>query len=80
MSKSSTESEDSVVCADHKPSDGIRRGSAGVVGKMMLLKSHQNLHAPFTQVFLTYLNYSTLLVLLYFATKFENTMVNLLIL
>ncbi|RVW65749.1 hypothetical protein CK203_057723 [Vitis vinifera] len=49
VSRFSTEPEDAVVCADQKPSDGIRRGSAGVVGNMMLLNSHQNLHAPFTQ-------------------------------
>ena len=30
--------------------DAFRRGSAGPVGTMMLLKSHQPLHAPFTQV------------------------------
>ncbi|KAH9601980.1 hypothetical protein KSS87_000353 [Heliosperma pusillum] len=29
--------------------DCIRRGSAGVVGSMMLLGSHQRLHVPFTQ-------------------------------
>ncbi|RID41264.1 hypothetical protein BRARA_J01237 [Brassica rapa] len=29
--------------------DAFRRGSAGPVGTMMLLKSHQPLHAPFTQ-------------------------------
>lgn len=49
VSRFSTEPEDAVVCADQKPSDGIRRGSAGVVGNMMLLNSHQNLHVPFTQ-------------------------------
>ncbi|EOY34578.1 Rab3 GTPase-activating protein catalytic subunit isoform 2 [Theobroma cacao] len=31
------------------PSDSIRRGSAGPVGSMKLLKSYQSLHAPFTQ-------------------------------
>ncbi|XP_049409845.1 uncharacterized protein LOC125873043 isoform X1 [Solanum stenotomum] len=32
-----------------KHSACIRRGSAGIVGSMMLLKSYQNMHAPFTQ-------------------------------
>ncbi|CAN8301333.1 unnamed protein product [Cochlearia groenlandica] len=31
------------------PTDAIRSGSAGPVGTMMLMKSHQRLHAPFTQ-------------------------------
>jgi hypothetical protein len=39
-----------VVLSDVKPSDCTRRGSAGVVGSMMLLKSNQRMHAPFTQV------------------------------
>ncbi|KAI5679747.1 hypothetical protein M9H77_00974 [Catharanthus roseus] len=30
-------------------SEHTRRGSSGVVGSMMLLKSYQNMHAPFTQ-------------------------------
>lgn len=34
-----------------KSSDHNRRGSAGVVGSMKLLKSYQSMHAPFTQVF-----------------------------
>ncbi|XP_038722871.1 rab3 GTPase-activating protein catalytic subunit isoform X2 [Tripterygium wilfordii] len=37
------------VAADIKPSNIFRRGTAGPVGSMMLLKSYQNLHAPFTQ-------------------------------
>ncbi|CAH8386462.1 unnamed protein product [Eruca vesicaria subsp. sativa] len=41
-----TESTNSV---NKSPTDVIRRGSAGPVGTMMLLKSHQRLHAPFTQ-------------------------------
>uniref|UniRef100_A0A1J3DV19 Rab3 GTPase-activating protein catalytic subunit n=1 Tax=Noccaea caerulescens TaxID=107243 RepID=A0A1J3DV19_NOCCA len=41
-----TESTNSL---DHSPTDAMRRGSAGPVGTMMLLKSHQRLHAPFTQ-------------------------------
>ncbi|MED6179625.1 hypothetical protein PIB30_002450 [Stylosanthes scabra] len=32
-----------------KSSDVTRRGSAGIVDSMMLLKSHQSMHAPFTQ-------------------------------
>ncbi|TXG73551.1 hypothetical protein EZV62_002130 [Acer yangbiense] len=34
---------------DQKPSECIRRGSSGAVGSMMLLKSRQSMHAPFTQ-------------------------------
>ncbi|CAE6247726.1 unnamed protein product [Arabidopsis arenosa] len=34
---------------NQSPTDAIRRGSAGPVGTMMLLKSRQQLHAPFTQ-------------------------------
>ncbi|KAF8082999.1 hypothetical protein N665_0798s0037 [Sinapis alba] len=41
-----TESTNSV---NQSPTDAIRRGSAGPVGTMMLLKSHQRLHAPYTQ-------------------------------
>ncbi|XP_010520193.1 PREDICTED: rab3 GTPase-activating protein catalytic subunit isoform X2 [Tarenaya hassleriana] len=33
---------------ESRPANGIRRGSAGPVGTMVLLKSHQSLHAPFT--------------------------------
>ncbi|XP_075078987.1 uncharacterized protein LOC107824993 isoform X5 [Nicotiana tabacum] len=40
---------DTVKLGDAKHSACIRRGSAGVVGSMMLLKSQQNMHAPFTQ-------------------------------
>ncbi|XP_062015317.1 uncharacterized protein LOC133731891 isoform X1 [Rosa rugosa] len=40
--------EHAAVSADLKPSDCIRRGSAGEAG-MMLLKSKQRMHAPFTQ-------------------------------
>ncbi|XP_044482414.1 rab3 GTPase-activating protein catalytic subunit isoform X2 [Mangifera indica] len=40
---------ENVMSAEKRPSDSIRRGSAGVVGSMMLLKSYQNMHAPFTQ-------------------------------
>jgi hypothetical protein len=45
-----TSKPEDVVLADVKPSDYIKRGSAGVVGSMMLLKSNQRMHAPFTQV------------------------------
>ncbi|CAK7330473.1 unnamed protein product [Dovyalis caffra] len=38
------------VSVDLKSSDHKRRGSAGVVGSMKLLKSYQSMHAPFTQV------------------------------
>ncbi|XP_024011713.1 rab3 GTPase-activating protein catalytic subunit isoform X2 [Eutrema salsugineum] len=41
-----TESTNSV---NQSPTHAIRRGSAGPAGTMMLLKSHQRLHAPFTQ-------------------------------
>ncbi|KAJ0261459.1 Rab3 GTPase-activating protein catalytic subunit [Hirschfeldia incana] len=41
-----TESTNSV---NQNPINAIRRGSAGPVGTMMLLKSHQRLHAPYTQ-------------------------------
>ncbi|XP_021278490.1 rab3 GTPase-activating protein catalytic subunit isoform X1 [Herrania umbratica] len=48
ISKFSKNSED-VVSANKSPSDSIRRGSAGPVGSMKLLKSYQSLHAPYTQ-------------------------------
>ncbi|KAG2333340.1 hypothetical protein Bca52824_004520 [Brassica carinata] len=41
-----TESTNSV---NQNTINAIRRGSAGPVGTMMLLKSHQRLHAPYTQ-------------------------------
>ncbi|KAL0673270.1 hypothetical protein Bca4012_001251 [Brassica carinata] len=41
-----TESTNSV---NQGATHSIRRGSAGAVGTMMLLKSHERLHAPFTQ-------------------------------
>ncbi|XP_048136041.1 rab3 GTPase-activating protein catalytic subunit isoform X6 [Rhodamnia argentea] len=44
-----TKAGDVTPSSDSKSSDYIRRGSAGVVGPMMLLKSHQSMHAPFTQ-------------------------------
>ncbi|XVF05790.1 hypothetical protein REPUB_Repub05bG0202900 [Reevesia pubescens] len=48
VSKFSTNSQD-VLSADKSPPECIRRGSAGPVGSMKLLKSCQSLHAPFTQ-------------------------------
>ncbi|KAK9279847.1 hypothetical protein L1049_013529 [Liquidambar formosana] len=49
VSMFSTKPKDGVVSGDLKSSDHLRRGSAGVVGSMKLLKSYQNMHAPFTQ-------------------------------
>lgn len=43
------------LSASSKSSDSIRKGSSGVVGSMMLLKSHQSMHAPYTQVHLKFL-------------------------
>ncbi|CAL5339731.1 unnamed protein product [Camellia sinensis] len=43
-----SEAQDVVTSSDLRPSDCIKKGSAGVVG-MMLLKSDQNLLVPFTQ-------------------------------
>ncbi|XP_015579317.1 rab3 GTPase-activating protein catalytic subunit isoform X2 [Ricinus communis] len=48
ISKSTMKHEDG-FSSDLKPPDRSRRGSAGVVGTMMLLKSYQSMHAPFTQ-------------------------------
>jgi len=39
------------LSTDLKSSDHNRRGSAGAVGSMQLLKSYKSMHAPFTQVF-----------------------------
>ncbi|XP_065880724.1 uncharacterized protein [Euphorbia lathyris] len=47
ISKYSVNHEDELPVLES--SDLTRRGSAGVVGSMMLLKSHQKMHAPFTQ-------------------------------
>ncbi|KAL0533542.1 hypothetical protein IC582_027576 [Cucumis melo] len=47
--KDSTKSEDLITFTDQKSPDSMRRGSAGIVGNMMLLNSHQIMHAPFTQ-------------------------------
>ncbi|XP_016450240.2 uncharacterized protein LOC107775079 isoform X2 [Nicotiana tabacum] len=46
---SSFEHSGAVKLGDPEHSACIRRGSAGVVGSMMLLKSYQNMHAPFTR-------------------------------
>lgn len=42
--------EDLELLNEKKSSDLTRRGSAGIVDSMMLLKSHQSMHAPYTQV------------------------------
>ncbi|GMP74998.1 hypothetical protein CsSME_00032231 [Camellia sinensis var. sinensis] len=47
VSRMNSEAQDVVTSSDLSPSDCMRKGSAGVVG-MMLLKSDQNLHVPFT--------------------------------
>ncbi|KAK7276040.1 hypothetical protein RIF29_17171 [Crotalaria pallida] len=41
--------EDVDLLIDKKPSDCTRRGSAGIVESMMLLKSYESMHAPYTQ-------------------------------
>ncbi|TKY56514.1 Rab3 GTPase-activating protein catalytic subunit [Spatholobus suberectus] len=41
--------EDADLFNDKKPSDCTRRGSAGIVDSMMLLKSYESMHAPYTQ-------------------------------
>ncbi|ESW18813.1 hypothetical protein PHAVU_006G072400 [Phaseolus vulgaris] len=41
--------EDVHLSNDKETSDLTRRGSAGIVDSMMLLKSHQSMHAPYTQ-------------------------------
>ncbi|XP_058764166.1 uncharacterized protein LOC131637585 isoform X3 [Vicia villosa] len=41
--------EDADVSNNIKSSDFTRRGSAGIVDSMMLLKSRQSMHAPYTQ-------------------------------
>lgn len=56
--KDSTKSEDLITFTDQKSPDSMRRGSAGIVGNMMLLNSHQIMHAPFTQVFVNSYFYS----------------------
>ncbi|CAN1843427.1 Rab3 GTPase-activating protein catalytic subunit [Linum perenne] len=44
-----TNPSSSRVKPDLNSPDSLRRGSAGVVNSMMLLKSHQSMHAPYTQ-------------------------------
>nr|GMD17356.1 rab3 GTPase-activating protein catalytic subunit isoform X1 [Ipomoea batatas] len=44
-----SESPDTGKLSNQKPSEHIRRGSAGVAGSTMLLKSHQSMHTPYTQ-------------------------------
>ncbi|RDX95002.1 Rab3 GTPase-activating protein catalytic subunit [Mucuna pruriens] len=41
--------EDVDLLRDKKSSDLTRRGSAGIVDSMILLKSHQSMHVPYTQ-------------------------------
>ncbi|KAF7824754.1 rab3 GTPase-activating protein catalytic subunit isoform X1 [Senna tora] len=41
--------EDASLPTDKKPSECTRRGSAGSIDSMMLLKSYQSMHAPYTQ-------------------------------
>ncbi|KAH1159742.1 hypothetical protein GYH30_031465 [Glycine max] len=41
--------EDLELLNEKKSSDLTRRGSAGIVDSMMLLKSHQSMHVPYTQ-------------------------------
>ncbi|KAK4777658.1 hypothetical protein SAY87_017845 [Trapa incisa] len=43
------EGTDASLSADSKSSSVTRRGSVGIVGSMMLLKSQQRMHAPYTQ-------------------------------
>ncbi|KAK7321376.1 hypothetical protein VNO77_31967 [Canavalia gladiata] len=40
---------DADLFKDKRPSECARRGSAGIVDSMMLLKSYQSMHAPYTQ-------------------------------
>ncbi|KAI4305343.1 hypothetical protein L6164_028714 [Bauhinia variegata] len=49
MSKVSGKPEDLGLSTDRKPSECARRGSAGIAGSLMLLKSYQSMHAPYTQ-------------------------------
>ncbi|CAL5337598.1 unnamed protein product [Camellia sinensis] len=48
VSRINSKAQDVMTSSDLRPSDCSRKGSAGVVG-MMLLKSDQNLHVPFMQ-------------------------------
>ncbi|KAF5199426.1 Rab3 gtpase-activating protein catalytic subunit [Thalictrum thalictroides] len=49
VKKPGTGPDEDLASADLSPSDKLRRGSAGVIGSMMLLKSYQRMHAPYTQ-------------------------------
>ncbi|CAI9107041.1 OLC1v1006313C1 [Oldenlandia corymbosa var. corymbosa] len=48
-SKSNSNQQNLAGATDPSPSEPTRKGSAGVVGSMMLLKSQQQMHAPLTQ-------------------------------
>jgi hypothetical protein len=41
-----------LATSDQKKADKTKRGSAGVVRSMMLLNSFEEMHAPYTQVYL----------------------------
>nr|XP_010921006.1 rab3 GTPase-activating protein catalytic subunit isoform X1 [Elaeis guineensis] len=45
----SMDPKNAMPSANLQPVDQVRRGSAGVVGSMMLLNSFQEMHAPYTQ-------------------------------
>ncbi|KAK7385566.1 hypothetical protein VNO78_31290 [Psophocarpus tetragonolobus] len=49
VSEFSGKPEDADLLNDKNSSDCTRRGSAGIVDSMMLLKSYENMHAPYTQ-------------------------------
>jgi hypothetical protein len=49
-----------LATSDQKKTDKTRRGSAGVVRSMMLLNSFEDMHAPYTQV---YMRFDIILVL-----------------
>ncbi|OUZ99155.1 Rab3 GTPase-activating protein catalytic subunit [Macleaya cordata] len=49
VKRSNTDPENDVTSVNLQPPARIRRGSAGVVGSMMLLNSYQRMHAPYTQ-------------------------------
>uniref|UniRef100_A0A1D1YA05 Rab3 GTPase-activating protein catalytic subunit n=1 Tax=Anthurium amnicola TaxID=1678845 RepID=A0A1D1YA05_9ARAE len=49
LRKSTDNLENTVASADPQLSSQVRRGSSGFAGNMMLLHSHQKMHAPYTQ-------------------------------
>ncbi|KAF3454875.1 hypothetical protein FNV43_RR05323 [Rhamnella rubrinervis] len=49
VSRFNTKPEDIMVSTEPKPLDCTRKGSAGAVGTMKLLKTYQSMHKPFTQ-------------------------------